>query len=323
MNQRRRSIAALLAGVALLAPGAHAEGYPARPVTLVVPYPPGGSADILARLVGQKLGERLGQPVVIENKAGAGTAIGAKAVAQSAPDGYTLLLGTVSSQAINPAMNKVGYDPLKDFVPISPLAAIPFVLVANPSLPVRSLPDVIAMAKAQPGKLAYASAGLGTSNHLAGELLASRAKVQLLHVPYKGSAPALTDVVGGQVPLMFDLITTSLPMLQSGKVKALAVTSRTRSALLPDVPTFAESGVPDYEVSAWFGVFAPAGTPQAVVARLNAELTPLLQSADMQKRLRDMGAEPETGTPDAYARYVRDEAHKWGAVVRQAGLAGQ
>jgi tripartite-type tricarboxylate transporter receptor subunit TctC len=304
-----------------VAGSAQAQAYPARPVTLVVPYPPGGSADILARLVGQQLGTRLGQPLIVENKGGAGTAIGAKAVAQAAPDGYTLLLGTVSSQAINPAMNKVGYDPTKDFLAVSPVAAIPFVLVANPSLQARSVADVIAMAKAQPGKLAYASAGPGTSNHLAGELLASRAKIKLLHVPYKGSAPALTDVVGGQVPLMFDLITTSLPMLQAGKVKALAVTSRTRSTLLPDVPTVSESALADYEVSAWFGVFAPVGTPQAIVSRLNTELTAILQAPDMQKRLRDMGAEAQTGTPEAYTRYVRDEAKKWSGVVRQAGLA--
>jgi tripartite-type tricarboxylate transporter receptor subunit TctC len=320
-HPRRRILAALLSCVTLVGAGAHAQGYPAKAVTLVVPYPPGGSADILARTIGQQLGTRLGQPVVVENKAGAGTAIGAKAVAGAAPDGYTLLLGTVSSQAINPSMNKVGYDPVKDFVAVSPLAAIPFVLVANPSFQAGSVADVIALAKTQPGKIAYASAGPGTSNHLAGELLASRAKIQLLHVPYKGSAPALVDVVGGQVPLMFDLLATSLPMLKAGKVKALAVTSRTRSSLLPDVPTVAESGVPDYEVSAWFGVFAPAGTPQAIVARLNSEITALLQAPDMQKRLRDLGADPETGTPEDYARYVREEYQKWGALVRQAGLA--
>jgi tripartite-type tricarboxylate transporter receptor subunit TctC len=321
MNQQRRWVFALLACIGCLAGGAYAQGYPARALSLVVPYPPGGSADILARLVGQKLSVRLAQPVLVENKGGAGTAIGAKAVAQSAPDGYTLLLGTVSSQAINPSMNKVGYDPVKDFVAVSPVAAIPFVLVANPTLPVNSVAELVAMAKAQPGKLAYASAGLGTSNHLAGELLAGRAKIQMLHVPYKGSAPALSDVVGGQVPLMFDLITTSLPMLQAGKIKALAVTSRMRSALLPNVPTVSESGVPDYEVSAWFGVFAPTGTPQSVVARLNAELTAILQAPDMQKHLRELGAEPETSTADAYGRYVRDEAQKWSAVVHQAGLA--
>ncbi|QJW83897.1 tripartite tricarboxylate transporter substrate binding protein [Ramlibacter terrae] len=286
----------------------------------VVPYPPGGSADIPPRTIGQKLGERLGQTVVVENKAGAGTAIGAKAVASAAPDGYTLLLGTVSSQAINPAMTKVGYDALKDFVAVSPVAAIPFVLVAHPSLPAANVGDVLAMARANPGKVGYASAGPGTSNHLAGELMASSAKVQLMHVPYKGSAPALNDVLGGHVPLMFDLLATALPNVQSGKLKALAVTSRQRTPLLPNVPTARESGLQDYEVTAWFGVFAPAGTPAPVVARLNADLTAVLQAPDMQKRLRELGAEPESGPAEAYGRYVRDEADKWGAVVRKAGL---
>ena len=278
----RLLLSALLALGAFAAPAVHAQAWPARPVSLVVPYPPGGSADILARSVGAKLGERLGQPVVIENKAGAGTAIGAQAVATAAPDGYTLLLGTVSSQAINPAMNKVGYDPVKDFVAVAPLAAIPFVLVAHPSVPANSVADVVAMAKASPGKVAYASAGPGTSNHLAGELLAGSAQVNLVHVPYKGSAPALNDVLAGHVPLMFDLIATALPNVQSGKLKALAVTGRERSALLPNVPTARESGLRDYEVTAWFGVFAPAGTPQAVVSRLNTELTAVLGAPDMQ-----------------------------------------
>jgi tripartite-type tricarboxylate transporter receptor subunit TctC len=312
--------APVLVAVALFASPAHAQAWPDKPVTLVVPYPPGGSADILARLVGQKLGERLGQAVVVENKAGAGTAIGARAVANAAPDGYTLLLGTVSSQAINPAMSKVGYDPLKGFVAVSPVAAIPFVLVANPSVAASSVADVIAMAKASPGKVAYASAGLGTSNHLAGALLASDAHVDLLHVPYKGSAPALNDVLGGRVPFMFDLVATSLPMLHAGKLKALAVTSRERSPLLPDVPTVIESGVPDYEVTAWFGVFAPAGTPAAVVNRLNADLTAVLRTPDMQKRLRELGAEPDTASPQAYGRYIRAEADKWASVVHTAGI---
>jgi tripartite-type tricarboxylate transporter receptor subunit TctC len=311
---------AALFATALIAPFAQAQTWPAKPVSLVVPYPPGGSADILARLVGQKLAERLGQPVVVENKAGAGTAIGARAVATAAPDGYTLLLGTVSSQAINPSMSKVGYDPVKGFVAVSPVAAIPFVLVANPSVPARSVSDLIAMAKASPGKVAYASAGLGTSNHLAGAMLASDAHIDLLHVPYKGSAPALNDVLGGRVPFMFDLIATSLPMLHAGRLKALAVTSRERSALLPDVPTVIESGVPDYEVTAWFGVFAPAGTPAEVVNRLNAELTSVLSTPDMQEQLRKLGAEPETASPQAYARYVRAEADKWASVVHTAGI---
>ena len=310
----------LVVAGALLTPLALAQSWPAKPVTLVVPYPPGGSADILARLLGQKLGEQLGQPIVVENKAGAGTAIGARAVANASHDGYTLLMGTVSSQAINPAMNKVAYDPLKDFVAVSPVAAIPFVLVANPGAAASNVSDVIAMAKTSPGKIAYASAGLGTSNHLAGALLASAANVQLLHVPYKGSAPALNDVLGGRVPLMFDLLPTSLPMLRAGKLKPLAVTSRERSPLLPDVPTVIESGVPEYEVTAWFGIFAPIGTPSAVVAQLNGAMTSVLQNADMQKRLRALGAEPQTASPEAYGRYVRNEAQKWAGVVRTAGV---
>jgi tripartite-type tricarboxylate transporter receptor subunit TctC len=321
MSFRRHFFTTLLVAAALAAPGVQAQGWPAKPVSLVVPYPPGGSADILARAVGQKLGERLGQVVVVENKAGAGTAIGAKAVAGSAADGYTLLLGTVSSQAINPAMTKVGYDALKDFVAVSPVAAIPFVLVAHPGVAANNIRDVIAMAKASPGKVAYASAGPGTSNHLAGELLASSAKVNLLHVPYKGSAPALNDVLAGHVPLMFDLLATSLPMLQAGKLKALAVTSRERSPLLPNVPTARESGLPDYEVTAWFGVFAPVGTPPPVVAKLHAEITAVLQAPDMQRRLHELGASVETGSTDEYGRYVHDEADKWAAVVRKAGLA--
>jgi tripartite-type tricarboxylate transporter receptor subunit TctC len=300
---------------------AQAQPYPSRPIVLVVPYPAGGSADILARTVGQKLGERLGQPIVVENKAGAGTAIGAKAVAGAQPDGYTLLLGTVSSQAINPAMNKVGYDPLRDFAAVAPLASIPFVLVAHHSLPANSIAELIALSKSSPGQISYASAGVGTSNHLAGELLASAAQISLLHVPYKGSAPALNDVMAGHVPLMFDLLATALPAVQAGKLKALAVTGKSRTPLLPGVPTAIESGLKDFEVSAWFGVFAPAGTPAAIVDRLNAEITAELQLPEMQKRLRDLGADPETGTPESYSRYVRSEAGKWAEVVKKAGLS--
>jgi tripartite-type tricarboxylate transporter receptor subunit TctC len=312
---------AMLSIAALAAVPAQAQTYPSRPVTLVVPYPAGGSADILARTVGQKLGERLGQTVVVENKAGAGTAIGAKAVAGAQPDGYTLLMGTVSSQAINPAMNKVGYDPLKDFVPVAPLAAIPFVLVAHHSLAANNIGELIALSKSSPGRISYASAGIGTSNHLAGELLAGAAQINLLHVPYKGSAPALNDVMAGHVPLMFDLLATAAPAVQSGKLKALAVTGRMRTPLLPNVPTAVESGLKDFEVSAWFGVFAPAATPPAVIDRLNAEITAVVQMPDMQKRLHELGATPETGTPQLYARYVQSEAAKWAGVVKKAGLA--
>ena len=321
MSGRRAALAAVLALTAGAAFAQASGSYPTHPVTLVVPYPPGGSADVLARAVGQKLGERLGQPVVVENKAGAATAIGAKLVARAPADGYTLLMGTVSSQAINPAMNKVGYDPVADFVPVAPLASIPFVFVANPSVPVASVADVIALAKSKPGEIGYASAGPGTSNHLAGELFASEAKIKLLHVPYKGSAPALNDVLAGHVPLMFDLQATSMAHIQAGKLKPLAVTTRERSSLLPNVPTMAEAGVPGFEVSAWFGLFAPAGVPQPIVERLNADVNAILKSPEMQKQLHDLGAEPELGSAAQYATFAKAEAAKWAQTVKGAGLA--
>jgi len=297
------------------------QTYPQKPITLVVPYPPGGSADILARTLAPKLGERMGQAILIENRAGAGTAIGAKAVASSPPDGYTLLLGTVSSNAINPAMTKVGYDPIKDFVAIAPVAAIPFVLVANPTFARNNVGELIAYAKANSEKVSYASAGPGTSNHLAGVMLASAAQINLVHVPYKGSAPALNDVIGGHVPIMFDLIATAQPMIQAGKVKPLAVTSKGRASLLPQVPTMRESGLADYQVSAWFGIFGPAEIPVAIVNKLNLEITAVIKNPEMQKRLRELGAEPETATPQEYERFVREEAAKWATVVKLANLA--
>jgi len=297
------------------------QTYPQKPITLVVPYPPGGSADILARALAPKLGERLGQAILIENRAGAGTAIGAKTVASALPDGYTLLLGTVSSNAINPAMTKVGYDPIKDFVAIAPVAAIPFVLVANPTFARNNVGELIAYAKVNPEKVSYASAGPGTSNHLAGVMLASAAQINLVHVPYKGSAPALNDVIGGHVPIMFDLMATAQPMIQAGKVKPLAVTSKGRASLLPQVPTMRESGLADYQVSAWFGIFGPAEIPVAIVNKLNLEITAVIKNPEMQKRLRELGAEPEAATPQEYERFVREEAAKWATVVKLANLA--
>ena len=316
-----RALIALSLAVAFVAPVSAEDAYPNHPITIVVPYPAGGSADVLARAVGQKLGERLHQAVIVENHAGAATAIGAKDVARAAPDGYTLLLGTVSSQAINPAMNKVGYDPIADFTPIAPIGAIPFVLVANPALPAATVADVIVLARSRPGELAYASAGLGTSNHLAGELFASDAHIKLLHVPYKGSAPALTDVLAGHVPLMFDLQATSFPHVQAGRLKALAVTGAKRSELLPKVPTMAESGLPGYEVSAWFGLFGPAGMPASVVDKLNAEVAAIQRTPEMKKRLQELGVDADEATPSAYAAFVRREAAKWAETVKGAGLA--
>ena len=312
---------AVALAAAAFASAALAQSFPTKPVALVVPYPPGGTADILARAVGQKLGDKLGQAVVIENKAGAGTAIGARFVAEAAPDGYTMPMGTVSSHAINPAMTKVGYDPVRDFATVAALGSIPFVLVTRPDSPYKTLADVIAAAKREPGKIGYASAGPGTSNHLAGEMLATAAGVQLLHVPYKGSAPALTDVLAGHVPLMFDLVTTAVPNLKQGKLKALAVTGAARSPLLPDVPTVAESGLAGFEVSAWFALFAPAKVPAPILARLSVDTYDVLRTPEMQARLRELGMDPDTRAADAFSTYVRGEVQKYGAVVKQAGLA--
>jgi tripartite-type tricarboxylate transporter receptor subunit TctC len=321
MNLPRTLLAGLLLVAAGIAAPALAQGFPDRPVTLVVPYPAGGSADILARTVGQKLAAQLGQPVVVENKGGAGTAIGARFVAEAKPDGYTLLLGTVSSQAINPAMSKVGYDPVKDFVPVSALASIPFVLVAHPSAPYGSVAELLAAARQAPGSISYASAGPGTSNHLAGEMLASAAKLKLLHVPYRGSAPALADVLAGHVPLMFDLQTTSLPNIATHKLKPLAVTGSRRSPLLPEVPTVAESGLPGFEVSAWFGVFAPAKLPPPVLRQLSAAMAKVLEDPALAQRLREIGAEPDPRNAAQFTAYVGEEAGKYAAVVKTAGLA--
>ncbi|MFH0130192.1 tripartite tricarboxylate transporter substrate binding protein [Variovorax sp. VaC1] len=320
MKSFRQLLAVLLLASSTAVP-ALAGDYPERPITIVVPYPAGGSADILARTVGQKLSVQIGQPVIVENRAGAGTAIGARFVAEARPDGYTLLLGTVSSQAINPAMSKTGYDPLKDFVPVSALASIPFVLVANPGVGYANVGDLIAAAKQNPGSISYASAGPGTSNHLAGEMLASAAKIKLLHVPYKGSAPALADVLAGHVPLMFDLQTTSLPNIASHKLKALAVTGSQRSSLLPGVPTVAESGLPGFEVSAWFGVFAPAKVPAPVLKKLSAAMARVLEDPVLAQRLRDIGAEPDARSAAQFSAYVAEEAGKYASVVKTAGLA--
>jgi tripartite-type tricarboxylate transporter receptor subunit TctC len=313
---------ALACSLALAASaGAWAQSYPAKPVRFIVPFPPGGSADILARAIGQKAGDGLGQSFVVENRPGAGTAIGAEALAKSPADGYAVMIGTVSSHAINPALNpKLAYDPVKDFTPISLVASIPFAMIVHPSVPAKSVPEFISLAKSKPGSLNYSSAGNGTSNHLAGELLKSMAGIDIVHVPYKGSAPALNDLVAGQVSLMFDLVLTAAPHVKSGAVRGLAVTGAKRSSALPELPTVAESGVPGYEVSAWFGIFAPAGVPQPLVQRLNAEFVKALQQPDLRQRLASQGAEPLTSTPDEFATYLRAEIAKWAKVVKDSGM---
>ena len=288
---------------------------------MIVPYPPGGSADILARAIGAKVGEGLGQPVVIDNRPGAGTIIGTEATAKSAPDGYTFMLGTVSSHAINPALNpKLPFDPVKDFTPLSLVASIPFAMIVHPSVPAKSVQEFVALAKSKPGQLNYSSAGNGTSNHLAGELLKSMAGIDLVHVPYKGSAPALNDLIAGHVSLMFDLVLTAAPHIKSGAARGLAVTGAQRSAVLPDLPTVAESGLPGYEVSAWFGIFAPAGVPQPVAKRLNAEFVKVMREPDLKQRLASLGADPLTSTPEEFSNYLRSEIEKWAKVVKASGM---
>jgi len=295
--------------------------FPARPVRLVVPYPAGGPADVLARTIGTRLGEGLGQTVIIDNRGGAGTAIGTKAVADAPADGYTILLGTVSSHAINPILNpRIGYNPVKDFAAIGPVAATPFLLVVHPSVQAQTVRELIALAKARPGTLASGSAGNGTSNHLAIELFKTQTGTDILHVPYKGSAPALADVLSGQIPMMFDLVTTSVPQVRSGTLRALAVTSRERLPALPTVPTMIEAGVPDFDVSAWFGLFAPAATPPAVIARLNAELEKALLLPDVRDRLASLGALPMGGTPAEFGNFVRNENLRWANVVKASGM---
>jgi tripartite-type tricarboxylate transporter receptor subunit TctC len=288
---------------------------------MIVPYPPGGSADILARAIGAKVGEGLGQPVVIDNRPGAGTIIGTEATAKSAPDGYTFMLGTVSSHAINPALNpKLPFDPVKDFTPVSLVASIPFAMIVHPSVPAKSVQEFVALAKSKPGQLNYSSAGNGTSNHLAGELLKSMAGIDIVHVPYKGSAPALNDLIAGQVSLMFDLVLTAAPHIKSGAVRGLAVTGAQRSAVLPELPTVAESGLRGYEVSAWFGIFAPAGVPQPVAKRLNAEFVKVMREPDLKQRLASLGADPLTSTPEEFSTYLRSEIDKWAKVVKASGM---
>jgi len=306
--------------LALVAALAAAQTYPTKPIRLVVPFPPGGATDILARDVAQKLTEAWGQSVIVDNRPGAGGNIGSELVAKSAPDGYTLEMGTVGTHAINASLYaKMPYDHVKDFTPVILVAGVPNVLVVNPSLPANSVAELIAYAKANPGKLNFASSGNGTSIHLSGELFKVMAGVQITHIPYKGSAPALQDLVGGQVQMMFDNLPPSLPQIKAGKLRALAVTSAARASALPDVPTLAESGLPGFEASSWFGILAPAGTPAPIVAKLNAEIARYLATPEAKEKLAKQGANAAGGTPDDFAKHIAAETAKWAKVVKDSG----
>ena len=312
----------MLAAVGLFALSAPAQtSWPSKAIVYVVPFAVGGNTDTLARVIGPKLSTALGQPVVIENKPGAGGNIGSDYVAKAKPDGYTILGGTISSHAINPSVYpNMPYDAVKSFEPVILIGSSPLVLVAGAETPYKTLKDVIAAAKAKPGELHFASPGSGTSPHLAGELLKTSEQINLTHVPYKGSGPALTDLIGGQVPLMFDTMLVVGAQVKAGKLRPIAVASSKRLASLPNVPTFAEAGVANFEVVSWQAIFAPAGTPKPIVQRLNTEIARVLKQPDVQTRLDDLGVEPAAGPPEQLAEFQKAEIAKWAKVAKAAGV---
>jgi tripartite-type tricarboxylate transporter receptor subunit TctC len=303
----------------LLAPCALAQDYPNRPVRLIVTVPPGGAADFIARLVGGKLGDALGQPVLVENRGGAGGTIAADAVAKAAPDGYTLLQNSITTHGVGPHLySKLPYDPVKDFSAVSGLALLPLIMAVNAELPAKTVNDVVALAKKE--NLNFASSGNGGAPHMAAELFKSVTGAPITHVPYKGSGPAVADLVGGRVQIMFDAAPSLIAHIRAGKLRVLAAASAERNRLLPEVPTFAELGHARVAVSLWYGLLAPAATPAAIVSRLNAEVAKILQSADVREKLAAQGAEPMPGTPQAFASFMREEMAKWAPVVKQAGV---
>ena len=298
-----------------------AQTYPTKAIRFVVPFAPGGTTDILARIIGQRLMEPLGQSIVIENRPGANGALGSELVAKAPPDGHTIIMGYLGSLAINPNLYpKLSYDAVKDFAPITLAAATTQAIVMHPSLPARNLKDLISLAKARPGQIAYASAGIGAPSHLAGELFKMMAGINMVHVPYKGSGAALTDLLGGHVAISFGGLAAAAPYVKTGRLKILAVANATRSPAMPDVPSVAESGLPGFEVPSWFGVLAPAGTPAPIVNRLNAEMVKILRAPDVKERLAADGAEVVANTPEQFAAYIRAEITKWGKVIRDAQI---
>lgn len=297
------------------------ENYPTRPITLVVPYAPGGATDIIGRVIAEELSNSLGQRVVVENRAGAAGSVGAAGVARAAPDGYTLLMGALTSHSINMSLQaKPGFDLQKSFAPVTLAGNVALALVVHPSIQANSVQELIALAKAQPGKLSYASAGAGSPQHLAGEMFNARAGTNLTHVAYRGSGPAMTDMIGGHVAIMFDTVPSVLPHVQAGTLRALAVTTREPSPFLPDVPTVISQGLNDFEVASWFGVLAPAGTPESILRKLNHEIVKALQGPKAMEAMRLQGVRPSPSTPEEASRLVESEIRKWADLIKTVGI---
>ena len=317
-------LTALIAAVSAGAAPAAAQTYPSRPITLVVPFPPGGSATIIARIIADKMSEGLGQQIVIDNRGGAGGSIAARQVAKSAPDGATLLLAFTGTLAVSPLIfANVGYDPRKDFAGIGLIGMAPSVLAVHPSVPARSVADLVGIAKAEPGKIQYGSPGIGTTNHLAGELLAAMTGIRITHIPYKGTGPAITDLLGGHIAMMFAPIPAAHGNVSAGALRALGVTSLKRSSLWPDIPTVAEAGLPGFEVVQRSTLLAPAGTPRTIIERLNKELNAVLATDEVRRRLAVEGGEPVPGTPEEYAADIDREETRWSKLVATIGLKGE
>ena len=314
------ALSVLLACLAAGAVHAQADAFPAKPIRIIVPFPAGGATDIAARAIADKMSANWKQPVVIENRPGAGGNVGADFVAKSAPDGYTLVMGITGSHAINTSLYaKMPYDPVKDFEPITQVAVVPNVIVVHPSVPARTLRELVDLAKRQPGKYDYASLGSGTAAHLGMELFKTSAGIFMVHIPYRGSAPAVADLIGGQVQVMMDGLPSALPHVKAGRLRALAVTSQKRSPAAPDLPTIAESGYPGFYADAWSGLFAPKGTPAAVVEKIAVEAQRILKLPDVRERFAALGAEPVGSTPAEFAQHVQREIDKWARVVKQSG----
>lgn len=315
-----RSVCAI-AGLALFSGAAFGQGYPAKSIRMIVPFPAGGGSDTMGRVVGQKLGERLGQQIVVENRPGAGGSIGAEIVAKAAPDGYTLLLGSTSEIAQYPNVNpKIAYHPQRDFAPISLVGNVPLILVVHPSLPVKTVKELVALAKSRPGAINFSSAGNGSTTHLAVELLVLTTRIKMTHVPYKGSAPAVVDLVAGNVQVGIPTMPAALPFVKAGRLKALAISTARRAPAMPDVPTMQEAGVDRYDTALWTGILAPSGTPNAISLRLQSEIANIIRLPDVEEALAKQGAEPAASTPEQFSAFIKSELAKWAKVVKESGV---